>query len=93
MMTLIDKTIGLKAALGLVLAFCQFCQGFGLNGKKVGTVTKSMKNVKVCVKVYMTKLYIYSYLYIFISLYSPILQAFKFCQSLFDKSMTKVNLV
>ena len=93
MMNLNDKTIGLKALLGLVLAFCQFCQGFSLNGEKVGTDTKSMKNMKGCVKVYMTKLYIYSYLYIFITLYSPILQGFEFCQSLYDKSMTKVNLV
>jgi len=27
-----DKTIGLKPLLGLVLAFCQFCQGLWLSG-------------------------------------------------------------
>ena len=30
MMNLNDKTIGLKALLRKVLAFCQFCQGMGL---------------------------------------------------------------
>ena len=93
MMNLNDKTIGLKALLGLVLAFCQFCQGFALSSKKVGTDTKSMKNVKGCIKEYMTKLYIYSYLYIFITQYSPILQVFEFCQGLYDKTLTKVKFI
>jgi len=92
MMSLNDKTIGLKALLGLVLAFCQFCQGFALISKKVGTDTKSMKNTKGCVKEYMTKLYIYSYLYIYITLESLLLQGLEFCQGMYDKSLTKLKL-
>ena len=41
-----DKTIGLKALLGLVLAFCQFCQGLGVSDKKVGIVRRGMSNMK-----------------------------------------------
>ena len=45
MMNLNDKTIGLKALLRKVLAFCQFCYGSGLSGKRVGDVPTSMAYV------------------------------------------------
>ena len=41
-----DKTIGLKPLLGLVLAFCQFCQGLGVSDKRVGTIRRGMSNMK-----------------------------------------------
>ena len=41
-----DKTMGCKALLGLVLAFCQFCQGLGVSDKRVGTIRRGMSNMK-----------------------------------------------
>ena len=85
-----DKSMALKRLLGLVLEFCQFCHGLALSVKKVGNVTKSIRNMIGYVKEYMTKLYIYLYLLIYISLYALFLQVFEFCQGLYDKTLTKV---
>jgi len=91
-----DKTIGLKALLGMLLAFWQFCQGLCLNDKKVGMVRRGVyeykNNERGSNTIYDKTIYILLFINIYYPL-QPYITGFGVLSGKSDKSVTKLKLL